>query len=213
MKEALELAKAFRQKKHFSKEAWLNRGLNPSAPDVCSKLTLLLIRCTDQFIAAIEADAGPDELKAVLKKGLNSFSEGYFDTEEKEYICELIYELGQMVDLNLSNEANSFLYGTELAKLLAKQKEQKPIDVLEFTCTGCSGSLRLQILRKRPGIPEGWVIARCIACDELNLLEFGKDAKEIRYENHYSEMTLDAGNYSRDQVLEIFTKMKESKKR
>jgi hypothetical protein len=208
MENALKLAKAFRQKKHFSNEAWLNRGLNPSPSDVCSRLTLLLIRSTDQFIAAIEAQASPDELRAVLKKGLDSFSESYFDTEEKEYICELIYELGQMVDLNISYEANSFLYGPELATMLMKQNDRKAVEILEFTCTKCATPLRIHIMQKAAGIPAGWVIASCNTCQELNLLDFKEGVKEMKFENYESKKTLSVDDLSKKEVIKLFNKMK-----
>jgi hypothetical protein len=213
MENALELAKAFRQKKHFSKEAWLKRGLNPSRPDVCSKLTLLMIRSTDQFIAAIESGASPDELRTVLEKGLDSFSESYFDTEENEYICELFYELGQMVGLNMSDEANSFMYGPGLAELLANQEEKKPVEVLENNCTKCGAILKTLILEKDKDSPPGCIIGRCQSCDELNLLEYEKDIKEIGFENYIAERFLEADNYTKEEVLKIFGKMKKSKKR
>jgi hypothetical protein len=210
MKNVVETVRAFLQKDHFSDEAWRARGINPSDAAVSLKLTTLLNQSTDNFTAAIEANASPDKLKATLLKGLNTFSQDYFDTEEKEYICELFYELAQMANLNMSFELNSFLCGPALAEIYMKQKDRNPVEIVEYSCTKCAAVLRSHIMQKQAGIPAGWQIVRCEACDELNLLEFGNDIKEIRFENYKWETTLRADIHTKDQVLEIFYKMRNS---
>src|SRR5688572_17028679 len=137
MENALKLAEAFRQKKHFSNEAWLHRGLNPSPADVCSRLTLLLIRSTDQFIAAIEAQASPDELRAVLKKGLDSFSESYFDTLLRIHIMQKAAGIPAgwvIASCNTCQELNllDFKEGTKEMKFENYQSE-KTVSADEFT--------------------------------------------------------------------------------
>jgi hypothetical protein len=102
---------AFRQREKFSDEAWNKRGLNPSAQEISLKLTELFNRCADVLIDAVGKNASDKQLKTILKSHLSNFSKRAYDTEEKEFVCDLFYELAQILEIDFTDNLNRWLYG------------------------------------------------------------------------------------------------------
>jgi hypothetical protein len=208
MKVALQAVKSFREKNHFSDEAWEERGLLPSNPEVIAQLALRLNECTDNVITGLTNEVSEEDLRSILKNGVARFEEDYFDSEEKEYVCELLYELAGYVNLNISNELNSMLYGSGLASLLAQANNREPVETVSQNCTRCAAILETKIMQKLKNVPGSWQIVRCNSCNELNLLTLGPGYKEIRFGNYVNLGTFGMHQHKLEDITKIFQKMK-----
>ncbi len=117
---------AFRQRDKFSDQAWNKRGLNRSNSVICSKLTALFNHCADALIEAVRNNASDKQLKAILNSHLANFNKHDYDTEEKEFICDLFYELAQIVNIDFAHNLNRWLYGSILSTLLETPDRVQP---------------------------------------------------------------------------------------
>src|SRR5438105_11894782 len=88
---------AFRSREKFSPLAWGQRGLNPSNSAMCAELELLFNDCADNLIKAVQSDPEQGQLKSILKNGLNYYSNRYFDTEERVFMCDNVFVVLQIV--------------------------------------------------------------------------------------------------------------------
>lgn len=183
MKEKL---KKLRLKTKFSDFEWEERGLNPSNEELCLKMETLLNNCLDEIIILIEKNESKQRIKKTLKKGLSSFDSREFDTEEKEFICDYFFEISKIIELDIKNDLNSWLYGKGLNFLLKLtdlfKKPEKIIDTISKECSSCKATLDVYILEKKSNIDySSFNIVKCKNCKEYNLLEFGKGIKECRF--------------------------------
>jgi hypothetical protein len=196
---------SFKQRDKFSQSAWNKRGLNPSSPELCSQMTKLFDLCADNLIKATEDKHTSRQLKSVLKAGLGNFNKLDYDTEEKEFICDLFHELATIVNVDFNENLNRWLYGSVLTTLMKMQKILKPekiVQTLRQPCTKCETQLETHILRKENGIPEtSWIVAKCINCGELNLLSTGPNVKETRFGNYQWVDSLSMDEYTYQQAL------------
>jgi len=195
----------FKQRDKFSSSAWNDRGLNSSSNELCQRLTQLFNLCAENLIEAVNNKYSSKQLKTVLKAGLSRFNKFDYDTEEKEFICDLFYELATIINIDFKDNLSKWLYGSTLTTLLKIQKFLKPdkvIETLSQPCSKCDTRLDTYIMKKEKGIPESsWLIAKCNNCGELNLLSHGPDVKETRFGNYQWVENLSMSEYTRDQAL------------
>lgn len=205
MRPQIDKLLAFKQKDKFSPQAWNERGLNPSTDELCKKLTNLFNECADNLIIAVNKNVSIKQLKSVLKKALSNFNQLDYDTEEKEFICDLFYELSTIVNVDFNDNISKWLYGGALTNLLKLQKLINPKKIIETrkqACTKCGIELETYIITKEKGIPEtSWLVAKCNNCSELNLLSNGPDVKEARFGNYQWIDTIGMNEYTFEQAL------------
>ena len=196
----------FRRRDKFSYGVFQERGLNPSDDELCQWLQTQFNVCTDQLIASVEADLGEKKKVKILKNSLGNTDSAYFDTEERELICDYFYELSRIVDADIKHDLNSWLHGVILGTMLRishlLKRPEKIVETLEQPCTSCSLPLRTSILGKEASIPDfSWSIIRCNNCDEYNLLSVGPGVKQFRFENHEAIEQLPKADYSEEQAM------------
>jgi hypothetical protein len=81
----------FKCKDKFSTQAWNDRGLNPSSDELCRQLTSFFDTSADKLINRIQDGSSNKQLKALLKSEIASLDKSNYDTEEKEFICDLFH--------------------------------------------------------------------------------------------------------------------------
>ena len=185
---------AFKKLNKFSEEAWEERGLNPSSDELCQKLITLFDLSTDKLIGGVQNNFTDQQLKAVIKSSLSLFKKKEYDTEERKFICDLFNELAKIVNVEIKDDLNKWLYGSILSGLFkignALNKESV-IETISQPCTKCSFDLKTPILQKEKGIPESsWLIVKCDNCEELNLLALGPEIKRTGVGNYQWVQTL-----------------------
>ena len=164
---------AFKQRNKFSTQAWNKRGLNPSSDDFCKRLTEFFNFCADKMIDGVNNKLSDEQIKHLLEAELTGLNKTDFDTEEKEFICDLFYEMASFVSINVSEVLEKWLYGFVL-----EQQPKKIIETIKQPCTKFEIELETHIEEKQEGIPEYcWWLAKCNNCGELNLLSKGKNIK------------------------------------
>src|SRR5436190_9223605 len=122
---------AFRNREKFSNQAWNNRGLYPPDSEISLTLADLFKSCADTLIDAVEKNSSEKVLKSVLESQLSNFNQLDYDTEEKEFICDLFFELSQILNIDFADSAMTWLYGAEIAQSMQDQIKLNPPTVLD----------------------------------------------------------------------------------
>jgi hypothetical protein len=179
----------FRSKSKFADSAWEQRGLNPSDPDLCNKMERLLNNCIDSLLLDVENNSSIKVLKNTLVTGLKSFKSVEYDIEEREFICDYFDTLSHIVDINISDNLNDWLYGKGLSSIMKisalLKKPDKIIETLSQDCTNCQAKLETFIHERQPDIPEtDYMIVRCTNCGEYNLIDNGSGIKRSSFGNY-----------------------------
>ena len=183
---ALDKLIDFKNQDKFSINAWEKRGLNPSDSETCAILQNLFNECTDSLIVAINSDSSTRELKEILKLWLANVNRSYYDTEEREFICDYFEYLSQIVQIDFKESLNIWLHGRVLNTLFKVTSflrgQDKILETLTQDCTKCGTKLETFIMRKEIGIPDhSWFIIQCSNCEEYNLLSTRQDIKDYRF--------------------------------
>ena len=184
----VDLLTAFKLRDKFSDQAWNNRGLNPSSSEISSNLTRLFNLSADELIEAVQNNASEKQLKSLLKYQLSKFNKLDYDTEEKEFICDLFFELAKIVNIDFKDNLSSWLYGsalTTLMKIRAALNPRKVIETINQNCPTCKTSLDTFILKKEEGIPDySWMIVQCKNCKDYSIVNPGPNVKEMKFDNY-----------------------------
>ncbi len=200
----LEQLKAFMQRDKFSDQAWNNRGLNPSDPEISSTLKLLLDECAGSLIEAINTNANDKQIKTILKSHLSNINKQEYDTEEKEFICDLFNELTQIINIDFKDNLNKWLYGSAISTLLKLQSTLNPKRVLETihqTCPTCNAAIDTFIMRKEEGIPDySWIIVQCDNCKDYTIISYGPNIKETKSGNYKLIEQLPKDQFTQEQA-------------
>ena len=212
MQKTIDELLAFKNRDKFAADVWDKRGLVPSSKELCEKLTDLFDSCADNLIDAVNRSSSEKKLKAVLKSQLSRFNKFDYDTEEREFICDLFLELAAIVNVSFNDNLSKWLYGSLLTALLKINKLIRPERIVETQkqpCTSCGITLESLIMRKEKGIPDSdWFVVKCKNCNGLNLLSHGPDIKEIRFGNYDWVETLRKAEYTEEQALLRFEQIK-----
>jgi Domain of unknown function (DUF4844) len=195
---------SFRQRDKFSTKNWNDRGLNPSSNELCQKLTQLFNLSANNLINAINTNSSSRQLKTVLKQQLFKFNKLDYDTEEKEFVCDLFQELATIINVDFKDNLNKWLYGSVLTTLLKIKNVLNPekiIDTIKQPCTNCGTQLESYVIKREIGIPQySYYVARCKNCKELNLLSCGPNIKQLKFGNYEYVETLNTNKYTFEQA-------------
>jgi hypothetical protein len=190
----------FKKRDKFSAQSWEDRGLNPSDDTLCETLEALFNSCANSLIETIKEQGSSKQLKVVLNSNLSLLDKKQYDTEEKEFICDLFIELAEIVNVDINDNLNKWLYGSVLSTLFKignTIKSRSTIETIAQSCTKCDIDLETHIIKKDKSIPEtSWLVVKCNNCKELNLLSLGPGIKETRNGNYTWIRTLFKGDYS-----------------
>ena len=168
-------------------------------------MDLHLNACAEELINQIQNDASNRQLKKTLKSGLSNLNKRDYDTEEKEFICDYFFELAQIVEVDIKDDLNSWLYGSTFNALMKVVNTfKKPEQVLETLCqdcTKCKSKLETFILKREAGIPDyAYQVVRCKECAEFNMIEVGPGVKEFRFGNYDTVEQLRKDEYTEEQA-------------
>jgi hypothetical protein len=198
----------FKKRNKFSTNAWKGRGLIPSNDQLCKFLTNFFNSCADKLVEGLNNKLSEDEIKYILEKELASLRKLDFDTEEKEFICDLFQELASFVKIEFNEVLEIWLYGYAL-----KIPQKEIVEILKQPCTNCGIELETYINEKQEGIPAyGWGLAKCNNCDGLNLLNPRPNVKQASFGNYQWFGTLYKDKYNSEQALAKLEKIKLLKK-
>ncbi|HWI94328.1 MAG TPA: DUF4844 domain-containing protein [Flavisolibacter sp.] len=207
---------AFKNRDKFSDQAWNNRGLYPPAPEISLKLTTLFNSCADRLIDAVQKNSSEEAIESVLQSQLSNFNQLDYDTEEKEFICELFFELSQILNIDFADHAMTWLYGSEIASSMREQVEMNPptvLDTLHQTCPSCGTALDTFILRKQEGIPDfSWNIIQCKNCKDYSIVSFGPNVMEVRPDNYIFVEQLPKSEYTKEQAENRLEQLRDLRK-
>jgi len=209
----IEQLNQFRLRDKFSPAAWEERGLMPSAFELCQKLTFFFDTMADKLINGIKQEYSQEELLAIFNSQLNSLKQADYDTEEREFICDLFFQLGSIIDIDIRDTLSEWMYGPLLTKLMKLKKEKNPEKILgtaEGHCRQCNTPFLVLITKKEDGIEEtSWLTVKCDVCGTLNLILHGQDVKEMKLVNcqWINDINIDK-EYSYEQALEILNGIK-----
>ena len=194
----------FQLRDTFSNEAWEARGLHPSVSEISAKLKLIFDNIAIALMRAIEQNASQKELKVILKAQLSSVNKSEFDTEEKEFICDLFYELATILDVDISDQIERWLYGSTVSTFLKLQRlltSKRPVETRRQPCSGCGIMLETMIMQKEEGIPDySWIIVRCKRCNGYSSISIGPNVKAYHFGNYAFVEQLSKEEYSKEQV-------------
>src|SRR6187402_2030082 len=130
-----------RQKDKFSDGEWEKRGLESSESEVCDELNTLFNNTLDELIKAVETDAPGGKLKNVLSQHLSEFHKSAYDTEEREFIADLFYQLAKIVNVDFKHQLNNWIYGVILGAMIRLgsifKKAQTVVETLSQECSSC----------------------------------------------------------------------------
>jgi hypothetical protein len=201
----IEKLTEFIQRDKFSTQAWNQRGLNPSSDELCQYLTSFFNASADKLVEKVKAHSSIRQFKTLLKFQLSILDKSHYDTEEKEFICDLFHELAAIVEVDFNDSLNKWLYGSVLTTIMKIQKIIRPeriVETLRQPCTKCEADLETHVLRKEKGLAAtSFFVVRCNNCGELNLIEDKPDIKELRFGNYTEVETLHRDDYTFEQAL------------
>lgn len=201
----LERLAAFKERDKFSWQAWNDKGLNLSPAELCNDLSRFFNTCVDKITVGVEKNYSAKQFKKLLKKEFRQLNKSAFDREEREFICHLMYELAAIINIEINDMLNTWLYDPFLVILMKLQRLlrlEKNVKTLKQPCTKCGDELETHILKFEEGIPEySWYIGRCNHCNELNLISPGTGAKETKFGNYAYVESLSKNDYTYEQAL------------
>ncbi|MEM1001272.1 MAG: DUF4844 domain-containing protein [Bacteroidota bacterium] len=205
MNEIVEELDRFLRKDKFTVAEWENRGLNPSSPELCSKMTNLLNECCEKLIQHAQENSPTKVLRKELRAGLNSFQKSEYDTEEKEFIGDYFLELSNITLVDFKDDLNKWLYGSFMNGLLkitsALKGPTKIVETLSQDCTNCGAKLETFITKKQEGIPDyAFDIIRCNSCGEYNMLDKGPDIHSLHVGEYELVEQLPKAEFSKEQA-------------
>jgi hypothetical protein len=201
----LERLAAFKERDKFSWQAWNDKGLNPSPAEVCNELSHFFNTCANKVIEGIKKNYSARQFKKLLKKEFRQLNKSAFDREEREFICQIMYELASIINIEINDTLNTWLYDPVLIFLMKLQRLLRPeriIKTLKQPCTKCGNELETHVLKFEEGIPEySWYIGRCNNCSELNLISPCTGAKQTKFGNYVYVESLSKEEYTFEQAL------------
>jgi len=196
---------AFIEKDKFSDSEWSKRGLNPSSADLCDKMNALFNECCTDLKQLALNNSTQKELSKALTVGLNRFKIIEYDTEEKEFIGDYIYELGQILEIDIENNINKWMYGSlttaimKVAKIFKRQEHV--IQTLSQDCTKCGSKLETYITKRQEDLPDfAYDVVKCKSCQEFNLIDKGHGIHSLRFGEYEVVEQLLKDEYTKEQA-------------
>ncbi len=210
--------KKYGKVRKFSAAAWKKRGLLPSSDELSQRLELFFNALVADLLLLVETNAPRFDLEKKLESVLLSLDPACYDTEEKEFICDLFSELAFLLGLNISVRLNGWLYGDELGEVaMEKSLAQVTEEVLKTVtqlCTECSSELRTSITQEREyNLIEDWVIIECLQCHEYNFMVTPPNIGTSRGIGYKFVECLWRDSYTIETAQERFIKLRNKKRK
>jgi uncharacterized protein YecA (UPF0149 family) len=96
--DVIEQLQKLKAEEKFPKEEWDERGLIPSSPDVREKMNQEVNSFIDFIEVLVKEKSGSMENK--IQSYLDDWDSYDYDTEETEYIVDVMCQIMQMVDMD-----------------------------------------------------------------------------------------------------------------
>lgn len=167
----------FRARDKFSTESWNKRGLNPSDDIICEMLHTRFYYTATELLDSLKKERPKRKLKTILRQRLGTFNKYDYDTEEREYIAVLFFEISNILEIDFRRKLNCWLYGIIVMALMdihsLFKRPEKNIVVHEQQCVKCKMSLTLSTDangKKSTGF-DYWIISKCFNCNGYNLID------------------------------------------
>lgn len=98
----LEELEELKSKNKFPRENWFERGLNPSPQDVILGMNREVNKFI-QFIEGIIVNSENKELITLVQSYFDDMDLIYFDTEEREFVIDKMFEVLDLVEIEQTN--------------------------------------------------------------------------------------------------------------
>ena len=191
MNGTIENINTFSQKDHFSNENWLKRGLNISEEEVVNSMKILIQDFSLQVLKNFKQNPETDNFREKFINQINGLNLNNFDTEEREWIIDLICNLADITGIQLSSlsySLNSLMYGPKFANFMANQKDRETKFVqaykVENECDSCGINLKCSV--KEVGKSKGEIgIAKCWNCSNYSLFYIPEETSFLTSYNFY----------------------------
>lgn len=212
----IEKLEEFIKRDKFSEEAWNQRGLLPSSDEMSQELSAFFNATAQKLIKNIEKNSASKTLQKTFNSQLATLEKDDFDTEENEFVCDLLYELASLVEVEISEDLNNWLYGSTLDTISYLQEmfeSQKKVEIIEQVCTKCSSMIEFIIKDIDDHTAQtDWLVAECVTCLELNLIPTGKNIRLQNYGTYLVKEQLDGKDYNQHQAIQYLEQLKKSPK-
>lgn len=177
-----------RNKDKFSVEFWETQHVLPCDAETNTYLNEFVNRCLTELIDNFEL--GKDKLKEILTKYASE--EQSLDTVDCEALTDVLYDIGKLLDINISEALMIGLYGEVVGQMaieFRKNTNYEPIETATTNCTSCSQELSIGILdfqedESKHNIVE---LIKCDNCGNLNLIEMPSNAFRTMWTNCNSQ--------------------------
>jgi len=106
-KETEEQLLTFKNKDKFSKQSWDQRGLMPSPPNVIFQMNNSIHNTVDQILSSKQT-LTENNIKKIIRLEMEKVK--MLDTEEREFMGDVFFELSTILNINCQEEINDFMY-------------------------------------------------------------------------------------------------------
>jgi hypothetical protein len=202
-KNSIEQLQNFISSDKFAEDIWKSRGLNPLDKKVSVTLQDFLNRLATNLMNGINAGYDPERMKTIFKNGLLGLDNGDFDTEEREFVCEYIFQLSEIVDVAVKDLLVEWMYGSETANLASNNHHLSSSEIVSQTCSNCGELLKTKIDGRQADVPDfAYHIVRCNKCKAYNLLDLGAGILGYELLNMIPVELLRKNQYSKEQAIQ-----------
>lgn len=215
--DSIQKVREFIDSDKLSAQDWDDRGLHPSDDEVIEQMKTIIDGAGFKLIHGLEQGYSVDRLHTVLRITLNATDQSLFDTEELEFIGDLFHQLAAIVQIELGNDLDEWMYGM-------KGLSEMPLPVGSFIpeeeniisqrCVSCGKPLRTTIVEddgQEPGI-EMWIIGRCTNCRDFNLVFIDAKVKEVHIRNYESVGSLSGDKYTAEEANRFIEELRKKNK-
>lgn len=157
-------------------------------------------QCVDELIEAVNNNASTRELKKVMLPYITHLRHLQIgETEEREYVSQIYYELSQIIPVDVSFQLNRVIYGWLLTALTTnpftkKGRLHRSEDIkktLTNKCTSCGYEMRTNIINHNQEREDEKMevtmhaIVACKVCGELDLIFITEDGELVYSYDYY----------------------------
>lgn len=210
-RQLIKVLNTFKSAAKFSADKWDERGLIPSAKDLCDSLEQRFNAIVDLLISYVANNVTGKNLATVLQNELYTFKHIDYDTEEREFIGDTFFELAKIIGIkDFGKVLENWMYGPMLNQ--PKTNNGKPFKTHTQQCDTCGEALQTNITEDDADTNNYvWVIGLCNNCKKPNIIAAEAGEKQIAPANYIMLGTLPVDTYSPEQVTVILEQLKNMK--
>ena len=205
IKELLEL----KTKNKFQLSDWNKRGLNPSENYVIEKVTEIIDSFLSQLIKVLKTNSVNFKNDFLIL--LNGINIGNYETEEREFIIDYLFEISNICKVQVSSELNELMYGKGITELetkkeLSENKQTKFVDSFKVNepCQVCEKPLKSLAIEKKEE-KQHIAIAECFNCRKLTIVNF---PDELKFIDIYNYKVIEKLIYTEENEIKLNEKIK-----